>query len=239
MISKTIKVTHSCGQETVVLGRQYENDAVQVLFDCSALAEEHGSGSAGLYVKRNKDKTPYLATSTKQDGNVLTWTVTTYDTAVPGAGALELRWKTDEGDTSARPILFRTVVLPGLGETTGETEEVSSWLDQLLDSVQEKLDSSLQEAKDSGEFTGATPDITMSAAVDQTVGTPAVSVTKTGTAENPAFSLAFSGIKGETGDCNLVAFEVENGELYANYTIDDSELSFSLTDGNLEVEING
>lgn len=47
--------------------------------------------------------------------------------------------------------------------------------------------------------TGATPDITVNATVDETTGTPAVDVTKSGTAENPVFDLAFSGLKGEGG----------------------------------------
>lgn len=47
--------------------------------------------------------------------------------------------------------------------------------------------------------TGATPDITINATVDETAGTPAVDVTKSGTAENPVFGLAFSGLKGGGG----------------------------------------
>ena len=50
-----------------------------------------------------------------------------------------------------------------------------------------------------GCATGATPDITINATVDETTGTPAVDVTKSGTAENPVFDLAFSGLKGEGG----------------------------------------
>ena len=47
--------------------------------------------------------------------------------------------------------------------------------------------------------TGATPIISASATVSNTIGTPAVNVTKSGTDEAPSFAFAFSGIKGQTG----------------------------------------
>lgn len=47
--------------------------------------------------------------------------------------------------------------------------------------------------------TGATPIITANASVDATTGTPAVTVSKTGTAEAPVLNFSFTGLKGETG----------------------------------------
>ena len=47
---------------------------------------------------------------------------------------------------------------------------------------------------------GATPDITVTAAVDETGGVPDVNVTKSGTILNPIFDFAFTGLKGDKGD---------------------------------------
>lgn len=46
---------------------------------------------------------------------------------------------------------------------------------------------------------GTTPDITIMATVDDTTGTPDITVTKSGTAESPIYDFEFSGLKGESG----------------------------------------
>ena len=60
---------------------------------------------------------------------------------------------------------------------------------------------------------GVTPNITATATVSNTTGTPAVSVTKSGTDAAPAFAFAFSGLKGEAGS---------GGGGGAPYTLHDS-----------------
>lgn len=60
--------------------------------------------------------------------------------------------------------------------------------------------------------TGETPNINISATVDDKVGTPAVRVDRTGTPEAPNFLLAFSNMKGETG---------ATPDIQATATIDD------------------
>ena len=47
---------------------------------------------------------------------------------------------------------------------------------------------------------GATPDITVTATVDETGGVPDVNVTKSGAILNPIFDFAFTGLKGDKGD---------------------------------------
>lgn len=211
MVTKEITVNIGKKQQPLLLGRQYENNATEFIFDCSAFVSVYGKGTPSLYGKRPGDSTPYLITTitTNQDGSKLSWAVSSYDTANPGAGQVELRWATADGDTSARPLLFRTGILSGLGETDAESEEIKSWLDSLVDDVKDSLSEALTEAKESGAFkgdkgdtgaTGATPDVTVTASTDDTSGTPAVTVTKSGTAAAPSFNLAFTGLKGEQGD---------------------------------------
>ena len=59
--------------------------------------------------------------------------------------------------------------------------------------------------------TGATPDISMSATVDANVGTPSVNITESGTAENPAFALAFHNLKGVQGEQGEQGVQGETG----------------------------
>lgn len=58
-----------------------------------------------------------------------------------------------------------------------------------------------QDGRDGTDGTdGVTPNISMTATVSDTTGTPTVTVTKTGTTTNPLFSLAFENLKGEPGE---------------------------------------
>lgn len=126
----------------LTLGRQYENNATTLKFDCSALTETYGSGSASIYALRHGETTPYLVTgvSMESDGTTVDWVVSSYDTAIVGKGFAELRWVPDDDSTvSARPILFWTKVLQGVGESDAAGEDVTSWLDTLADTLNDSV----------------------------------------------------------------------------------------------------
>ena len=66
---------------------------------------------------------------------------------------------------------------------------------------------------------GVTPSITAAATVDDNVGTPEVSVSKSGTDEAPTFTFNFSGLKGETGEQGPRGVQGEQGEPGTSFTI--------------------
>lgn len=71
---------------------------------------------------------------------------------------------------------------------------------------------------ESGE-SGTTPEISITATVDNTTGTPGVQVSKSGTDENPSFTFAFTGLKGQRGDSGEGG---GSGEAIINPLYDDS-----------------
>lgn len=84
--------------------------------------------------------------------------------------------------------------------------------------------------------TGATPTISATASVSNTIGNPSVSVTKSGTDENPSFAFAFSGLKGEPGEValyqHIITFSFKpntyKGNVFA-VIYNNTETGFNLT----------
>lgn len=164
--TKNINVNVQRPPVNIPLGRQGENLATCVIFDCSGFAQLYGDGTAEL-LHELKDGTVYPVAAT-QDGTSVSWTVSASDTANIGSGRAELRWYV--GDTLAKSAKFRTSVSSALADTTTGTPPApqQSWVDKVLKAAQEIKDGAisdeqladaiakaLADASASGEFDGA------------------------------------------------------------------------------------
>lgn len=74
--------------------------------------------------------------------------------------------------------------------------------------------------------TGTTPNITASASVNSTVGTPSVTVSRTGSNANPKFSFAFQNLKGRDGSNGRDGNNGKDGAFFqdiASFSIETSD----------------
>ena len=143
--TKNINVNVTRPPTNIQLGRQGENLATCIIFDCSGLAQLYGDGKAEL-LHELKDGTIYPVAVT-QDGASVSWTVSASDTAIVGSGRSELRWYV--GDTLAKSAKFRTSVSSALADTTTETPPApqQSWVDKVLAAAQEIKDGAISDEK--------------------------------------------------------------------------------------------
>ena len=142
---KNINVNVNRPPTNIPLGRQGENLATCIIFDCTGLVQLYGDGTAEL-LHELKDGTIYPVAVT-QDGASVSWTVSASDTATVGAGRAELRWYV--GDTLAKSAKFRTSVSSALADTSVSTppEPQQSWVDKVLAAAQEIKDGAISDEK--------------------------------------------------------------------------------------------
>lgn len=128
------KPTSPISDVGILLGRQGENKARQIVFDLAWLIEEYGSGTAVLVHQRSKDSAPYICTTT-QDGSSLTWTLTNLDTAYDGWGQAELRWAVS--DVLAKTLVYKTMVVRSITADSEIPDAYQSWYDEMIDYIDE------------------------------------------------------------------------------------------------------
>jgi hypothetical protein len=125
---KNIKITPQYAA-TIPLGRRGENNARQIIFDCSGFEREYPGGTPQLLVQRHWDDVPYLPPIVR-DGDTVLWTLTAADTAKSGTGRAELRWYV--GDTLAKSRIWDTYNMTALGEPSEDVPEPDKSAVELL-----------------------------------------------------------------------------------------------------------
>lgn len=143
--TKNINVNVQRPPVNIPLGRQGENLATCIIFDCTGLVQLYGDGTAEL-LHELKSGTVYPV-AIQQDGASVSWTVSASDTANIGSGRAELRWYV--GDTLAKSAKFRTSVSSALADTTTETPPApqQSLVDKVLAAAQEIKDGAISDEK--------------------------------------------------------------------------------------------
>ena len=102
-----MRIINAIVNEPIVIGKQGENKATDVIFDISGFIEFYGNGTAELWHKRNGDVNAYLCNIIQNGDNVI-WEIGCNDTANAGYGKCQLVYKVD--DIIVKSILFTTVV---------------------------------------------------------------------------------------------------------------------------------
>lgn len=116
--------------QTVVIGRQMENNYRQFVFNCAGFGDV---AEITLVHMRANDSAPYIVTS--DTAKSLTWTVTNTDTAYAGDGQAELRITFADG--LAKSVIFRTLVLKSITADTVIPEPLQSWYDAMIAYINE------------------------------------------------------------------------------------------------------
>lgn len=246
MIDVRIK-TSPCADPKILIGRQAENNAVNVVFDLSFLIQNFGDGTAVLVHQRTKDNAPYIVT-TQQDGSTLSWNVSQIDTAYVGVGQAELRWTV--GDTLAKTIIYKTWTVKSITADEVMPDEYQSWYDAMIDYIDQlKVDSdarlaeAVADARQSatsaaGSATSSAESATNSATsatqAAQSASNAASSASSAATSATNAFTSADRAEQAAQTAGYMYFYIDSNGDLIYQRT-NNVDVTFYLNDGDLYV----
>lgn len=165
---------------SVWIGRVGETGATDVVFPLIEGWDDINENTYGLIVVRAGETTPYPCPVTVEEDGVH-WTPNSGDLLYAGKGKAELILTGDSGEI-VKSVIYQTVVGKALTDDT--TDPPAPW-----ESYVETVLAAGAKAEN----------MTATASVDNTSGTPEVVVTKTETAASYNLDFAFTGLKGASG----------------------------------------
>ena len=125
-----LQIYEAASGRDIWLGRQGENGARAIVFDCSKWEETYGQGTVQAVAKRAKDYYVYPVAITTENG-AATWVIGAADTDQPGTGSVELRYYV--GETLVKSETWRTVTSEALGTPVSAPQAAeAAWGEQII-----------------------------------------------------------------------------------------------------------
>lgn len=121
--------------EIIPLGISQETNVRQIVFGCGSLIEAYGDGNVQIINRRPKELVGYCCENVVKDGDNVTWTVNSDDTAFSGCGHVQLRWYVN--GALKESFMIQTYIRPSITSITDLPEEVKSALDLVMKYVEE------------------------------------------------------------------------------------------------------
>lgn len=138
-------------QCAVPLGVEGENGTLVYTADVSDWLAAWPNGIVALLLKAPDGSDAYVAdTALDRQTGTVTWTISSYDTAIPGYGWGELRCV--QGEDVKKSWTFRTYIRPGiLAEAGDPPAPTPDWVDDLLEEASEAMAVTRTNAELAGE----------------------------------------------------------------------------------------
>lgn len=126
----TIDVSQCCN-EPIIIGRQKENEVIQIEFDFSVWAEDYGEGTFTLTAMRSGETIPYDVVGLEVDSaaHKAIWTVSNADDAIAGYGEIQANYNKDSKVKES--AIFATYSGRSLPTSGDSPSPLDDWMDDL------------------------------------------------------------------------------------------------------------
>lgn len=127
-----MKIIKTSPGSNLLLGRQGENNALELVFSLGPWIDEYGPGTVQLLHRRKGDQDPYPVAVT-QENDVAKWLVSEVDTSVAGDGEYQLHYYS--GDTLVKSATGVSFVEGAMTSSVDPPDPYKGWVDKVNEAV--------------------------------------------------------------------------------------------------------